>query len=216
MMDVSLGKQEKEMYIVSVRLNEAGKSYIVTYADGHQVEESFSVHNYCAYQYRMKQQFLDNKGKFVDTLEYMQAVEIIKEFKTIILSMAGVVLVTGVNTPKILEVIVLSLIGIYNAGSIISKLIKIWIYRKLKQGANNVEEFVREMEHYTIPVIDPNTGKEEDWYYYNISDAYPYTDPKTLQFLSAVFTDEFKKEESERISKALKRSFTRTTKGSMK
>ena len=209
MMDVSLGKQEKEMYIMDVRLNENHKSYVVTYADGRQVEDDFSVHNFGAAQYRMKQQFLDNKGKFTDTMEFLQCQEVIREFKTIIYSMAGVVFMTGLNIPDVLHTIFLSLIGIYNAGSALASLYKIWMFRKLSKGADNVEKFVREMEHYTLDVVDPNTGKEDDWYYYNISDVNAYTDPATLEELASKFTKEYKEEESKRISANLKRNFSR-------
>ena len=209
MMDVSLGKQEKEMYIVDVSLNEENKSYVVTYADGRQVEDDFSVHNYGAAQYRMKQQFLDNKGKFVDTMEFMQCQEVVKEFKTIMYSMAGVVFSTGIYMPEVVRTIFLSLLGIYNAGRALTSLYKIWMFRKLKQGADNVEQFVREMEHFTLDVVDPNTGKVDDWYYYNISEANSYTDPETLKDLAGKFTEEYKREESKRISEVLRRNFSR-------
>jgi hypothetical protein len=215
MMDVSLGKQEKEMYIVDVRLNEAGKSYIVTYADGRQEEQDFSVHNFCAYQYRMKQQFLDNKGKFVDTMEYMKCQEIIKEFKTILYSSAALMFMSTIPIPQVLNIIIISLLGIYNAGCAIARLFRIWLYRKLRQGADNVEQFVREMEHFTIEVTDPNTGKKEDWYYYNISDANPYTVPEMLKYLHSIFTDEYKEAEGKRISKALLK-FRREDEGAVK
>ena len=83
------------------------------------------------------------------------------------------------------------------------------MFRKLSKGADNVEKFVREMEHYTLDVVDPNTGKEDDWYYYNISDVNAYTDPATLEELASKFTKEYKEEESKRISANLKRNFSR-------
>ena len=209
MMDVSLGKQEKEVYIVDVRLNEENKSYVVTYADGRQVEDDFSVHNFSAAQYRMKQQFLDNKGKFVDTMDYLKCQAIIKEFKTILYSMAGVMFATSLNLDEVALTIFLAVVGIYNAYSALSNLLKIWGYWKLKKGANNVEKFVREMERYTLEVEDPNTGRKDDWYYYNISDAGAAVDIKLLGELKEMFTDEYKEEESKRISELLKKKFSR-------
>ena len=209
MMDVSLGDREKEVYIVDVRLNEEDKTYVVTYADGRKTEDEFSVHNFAAAQYRMKQQFLDNKGKFVDTMEYLQCQEIVKEFKTIIYSMAGVMFATSLNLDEVALTIFLSVVGLYNAYKALSSLFKLWMCQKSKKGANNVEKFVREMEHYTLDVEDPNTGRIDEWYYYNISDVNPSTDLKELERLSKIFTPEYKEEESKRIGELLRKNFRR-------
>ena len=64
---------------------------------------------------REKQQFLDNKGKFVDTLEYMKCMEIIKEFKTILYSSAALMFMTTVPIPP--STVYVGAVHAYGSGS---------------------------------------------------------------------------------------------------
>ncbi len=207
MMDLSFGKDEKAYYIVNVKLNEDGKNFTVFYADGHTEEHPFLVHNYSVYIYRMKHQFLDNREKYEDTLKFVASMAIVKEAKMLLYSITGLMLMTNVNIPNALKIIMIVLLVLYNLGYALGKAVELLLIKtKLIEFAKTAE-FVQMMENFRIDVIDPITGKEEDWYLFNIGDVDINSDIGILKVISMGINDEFKKEEGKRISSLFKDNY---------
>ena len=199
-----MGKDEKEYFVVNVKLNEDGKTFVVFYADGHQEEHPFLVHNYNVYIYRMKHQFLDNREKFDDTLKFVRSMKIVEEFKTLLVSLAALIFTTNVPIPNSLKIIIISLIALHNIRRVLEILAELLLIKiKLIESAKTAE-FVNIMENFRIDVTDPITGREEDWYLFNIGDVDINSNIEILKLFSLGMSDEFKKKESERITSLLK------------
>ena len=204
MMDLSMGKDEKEFYVVNVKLKEDCKSFVVFFADGHTEEHPFLVHNYNVYIYRMKRQLLDKRESFEDTLKFVASMEVVKEFKTLLYSLAGIILTTNIDMHVALKTIIICLIGIYNAKKAIERLVELLLIKYKLLECAKTAEFVKIMEDFRIDATDPITGREEDWYLFNIGDIDINSNIGALKLFSMGFSDEFKKEESKRISELFK------------
>ena len=85
MIDISMGKDEKQYYITNVKMKDDGENFIVFYADGHTEEQEFTAHNYNVYIYRMKHQVLDNRWSYVATQNFVISMAILKAAKALII-----------------------------------------------------------------------------------------------------------------------------------
>ena len=64
MFDFTLNKEDKDSYIVDVRLNE-NETYTVTYASGREETNPFTIHNYQVELFRMEGQFNEYNEEYV-------------------------------------------------------------------------------------------------------------------------------------------------------
>ena len=65
MIDLTLKKEDKDNFIVNVRLNDDG-TYTVTYASGREVTSPFTVHNYQVELFRMERAFNDKEKEYLE------------------------------------------------------------------------------------------------------------------------------------------------------
>ena len=207
MMDISMGKDEKAYYITNVKMKDDGEHFIVFYADGHTVEHEFSAHNFNVYIYRMKHQILDNRWTYVATQNFIASMAVVKEFRTLMLSITGLFITSSIPMPAVLKAIITIIVVLYNVGYTFKRILEILdAYIKLGKY-KSLEDFVNIMEDFRIDIIDPVTGHEEDWYLVNIGDIEPDTNIENLKLKAMTLTPEIKKEEGKRISELIKERF---------
>ena len=207
MIDISMGKDEKQYYITNVKMKDDGENFIVFYADGHTEEQEFTAHNYNVYIYRMKHQVLDNRWSYVATQNFVISMAILKAAKALIYSSAALFFTSGIPMPPVLRAAIIILAILYNLGYSFKRMLEILdAYIKLGKY-KSLEDFVNMMEDFRIDIIDPVTGHEEDWYLVNIGDIEPPTNIEALKNYSAHITPDYKKKESQRIAELIKEKY---------
>ncbi len=209
MMDISMGKDEKAYYITNVKMKDDGENFIVFYADGHTEEHEFTIHNYNVYIYRMKHQILDNRWSYKSVQQFVISLSVAKELKTLMLSITGLVLASGLPIPNLIKIIMIILVTLYNIGYSFKQLIAI-VQAYIKLGMfNSLDEFVNIMEELRIDVKDPITGWDEDWYLINIGDIRPDTNIEAIKQKAKLLTTDDKKNESQKINQMIKEKFAK-------
>ena len=207
MIDLSSSSIEKKCFITNVSLDGEGTSYIVTYADGHQEIHPFSVHNYNAVLHHMKEQFLNKKDRYVDQINEDTLKLIHEELVTLSYSIATIVLISGANLTDLKKLLFISIfLAIVSATSLYQ--MKKIREMKMKVGAvKKTEDFLKIMESFKIPVVDPNNGHEEEWYMYNLSDVSSRSNVDLIKKIADSYTPELRTKEGERLSEIFKENY---------
>ena len=210
MIDLSTSEKEKEYYVTGVEVSENGEEYILTYADGHKETRPFTIHNYNAEIYRMRDAFYSKKDSYLESLGRLKIKYQLKKVRIILLSLLGVVFTTSIELPLVAKIITYVLILLLTLVRLLhnrftSTMIDIHIL-----GITNTEEFISLMDKLKVDVVDPHNGGKEEWFLYNLNDVGPFTNVNLLGFIAAAMPEEIKKAEGERLSELFKEEYEKS------
>ena len=209
MMDLSTSENEKKCWVTAVKLKEDSSNYIVTYADGHEEERPFTIHNYNAEIYRMREQFFAKKDRYMETLTRLCVKSVGKEVKTILLSLIGIVFTVSIPLPTVLKVITILLFILFDVFKILSGKLERGIMGIQMLGIENTERYIKMMDKFKIDVTNPHNGETEEWFMYSLNEVGPETNVNLLGFIAEMMPDKMKQEESERLSQYFKELYER-------
>ncbi len=207
MIDLSSSSIEKKCYITNVSLDGDGTSYIVRYADGHQETHPFSVHNYNAVLHHMKEQFLSKKDRYIDQINEETTKLVRNELVTLTYVVASTIMFSGANTTDLEKLLGISLFLLLASGVTLYQRKKIREMRMKIGAVKKTEDFLNIMESFKIPVIDPNNGREEEWYMYNLSDVSSRSNVDLIRKIAESYTPELRMQEGERLSEIFKENY---------
>ena len=206
MEDITLRKDDQKKYITKIELNDDVKSFKIKYADGHEETKEFSsVHNYNVYIHQMKEQFYRYGNNYYDFLHKQIKESIIKGLIELVLAIEAIIITSRSMDPGVLQTAILILTVLFSLGYIGRKLIEISFAGNSIGYLKDVEEFINIQEKIKVPITDPVTGKEDEWYLGNLSDINYDSNIGLYKFYATCLEDEeAKEEESARIMSLLK------------
>ena len=206
MEDITVRERDKKDFITKVLFDDSYKSFKVVYADGHIEEKEFTtVHNFNVYLHQMKEQFYRHEADFSKKMLEWIKDSIFKGLVELVLSIEAIILTSRLMDPGILKTAIIILTILFSLGYLGHKVKEIASAGLGLDYLNTVEKFIDIQEKIKIPVTDPKTGKEDNWYLASLSNVDLLTDISIYEhFATALQDDEIKQEQSEIFSKALK------------
>ena len=168
MVDLTVNEKDKDNFITDVALGVGNGKYLVSYASGRTVEEDFSVHNFNVELRKMERQFYEYKKSYLEKINNIASKALFKKMISTILFFTELYFVTQSDIPMFLKIS----LGIIFALSCLIQRIKQNF--ELNQCGlafkyiEMVEKYLKIKENFRVDVLDPYTGKEEDWYIVNL------------------------------------------------
>ena len=208
MIDFTLNKEDKDSYIVDVRLNE-NETYTVTYASGREETNPFTIHNYQVELFRMEEQFLFYKNDYEEDLNEQFSEQLRKCVISNVISMLGVIITCGFDIHlaiKLILAFVGAIVMIYNLRKVANKR-KEMITESEK--AAMVEVLLNHKKDIELTVINPANGSEEKWYMVDVNNIEQFTSAYELAMYTMPYRVPQVKEEMERdMTQAFKDAYT--------
>ncbi|MBQ4030758.1 MAG: hypothetical protein II625_03275 [Bacilli bacterium] len=209
MIDLSTTEEEKGRYVTAVHLKEDSSNYVVTYADGHEEEHPFTIHNFNAEIYRMRDQFFAKKDRYMETLTRLCVKSVGKEVKTLLLSLIGIVFTVSIPLPVVLKIITVLLIILFDIFKILSSKVERGLLIIQMLGIENTEKYIEMMDKFKIDVTNPHNGEKEEWFMYSLNEVGPETNVDLLRFIAEKMPEQMKQEEGGRLSEHFKEIYER-------
>ena len=198
MFDLTLDKDDKDSYIVDVRVNDDG-TYTVVFASGREENFDFSIHNFQVELYRMEQQY-EKYGK-----DYLEKVYPNGGIRTALLGMILLVDVTVIKN-MIEDGVSFSYIwclayGLYvllSRGIPQIKQRKLFVEAKKKIAV--LKKYFETREELKVQVVNPYTEQREDWYLVDLANIDQFDNVKEYDEYVSTLTVEKKSEEAQKLS----------------
>ena len=206
MVDLTTDRQDNSEFITSVELNDDLNTYTVTYADGHkEIKEFSSVHNFNADLYKMETQYYKYQDSFKDEMSKWYLESLKKTVIELISAFAGIVLTVKFVPEGIVKTLMILLTILFTIGYLLFKVRDFVTIGYSTMYLEDIRKFISVKEGLKVPVKDPKTGKDDDWYLANLSNINIGTDVSLYEKLAlALHDDELKEEEGKRLTKVLK------------
>ena len=201
MFDFTLNKEDKDSYIVDVRLNE-DETYTVIYASGRQETNPFSIHNYQVELFRMERQFNEYNEEYVRRIwnngpirAYLIAMMLIADAFYI-----NYICDVGAN---VVNILLLSLMVLQQIPRIIDFFNGLIKYVRAKKKVELYKEYLANKNQFSVPVED-KLGRKEDWYLIDLANIDQFEDVKGLNDYALTLTSEVKEEQGISFTKKFK------------
>ena len=202
--DLSTSEEEKKSYVMNLELSEDCSEYIVTYADGHKANFPFSIHNFNAEIYRMISRFKEKKREYTDVATKMLTGSLIKEVKTTIVSLIGLVLTASIPMPNVMRIIIIALMVLYNLFIIIGHRATVKMIGTTLEMLEAEEYCFDMLDKFKVEVTDPHNGSKEEWFLMNPTNMVP---PMLMMLFSKALTPEIRKEEGDKLTEMFKEAY---------
>ena len=203
MFDLTLNEEDKDSYIVDVVMNDNG-TYTVFFASGREETYPFNIHNFQVELYRMEEQF-SLYGK--DYLEKVYPNGGIRSSLLAMMLVADVaylklILDEGINFARGW------CLG-YALYMLITRLVPHLKSRKLyieaKRKIALIKLYLENKNKFKIDVINPHTGKEDEWYLVDMANIDEFQNVEDLNNYMLKLTDEEKRKQSDEMTLYLKK-----------
>ena len=201
MIDFTLNKEDKDSYIVDVRLNE-DETYTVIYASGREETNPFSIHNYQVELFRMERQFNEYNEEYVRRIwnngpirAYLIAMMLIADAFYI-----NYICDVGAN---VVNILLLSLMVLQQIPRIIDFFNGLIKYVRAKKKVELYKEYLANKNQFSVPVED-KLGRKEDWYLIDLANIDQFEDVKGLNDYALTLTSEVKEEQGISFTKKFK------------
>ena len=201
MFDFTLNKEDKDSYIVDVRLNE-DETYTVIYASGREETNPFSIHNYQVELFRMERQFNEYNEEYVRRIwnngpirAYLIAMMLIADAFYI-----NYICDVGAN---VVNILLLSLMVLQQIPRIIDFFNGLIKYVRAKKKVELYKEYLANKNQFSVPVED-KLGRKEDWYLIDLANIDQFEDVKGLNDYALTLTPEVKEEQGISFTKKFK------------
>ena len=206
MVDLTTDEQDNSKFITRVDLNDDLETYTVSYADGHvEVEPFESVHNFNVKLYRMEQQYYQYRDTFNEEMNEWYVETIKKSLTEFVLTIVGVILTTRFVPEGLVKTLLIVLMILFSIGYQVLKGRDLLTISYATNYLTKIERFLGVQEKLKVPVKDPKTGKDDEWYLANLSDIHFGSNIGMYEQVSEVLEDpEKKKDEGLRLTKILK------------
>lgn len=202
MFDLTLNKEDKDLYIVDAVMNDNG-TYTVKYASGREETYPFNIHNFQVELYRMEDQF-EKYGK-----DYLERVYPNGGMRSFLLGLmiAADVLYVKVIFEEGLNFVRAWLLG-YAMYMLLPRLIPHLKSRKLYKEAKKkialMKLYLENRNQFKIDVINPHTGKEDEWYLVDMANIDDFQNEDELNEYMLSLTDEVRLQKSNEMTLKLK------------
>lgn len=206
MFDLTLNEEDKNSYIVDVRINDNG-TYTVKYASGREENFLFSIHNFQVELHKMEKQFKEYGKDYLErvcpnfgirtSLLVLLFVIDIKWFKMIIDE--GITFSGGWCLLYCLYVLSKNTLSLCKQRK---------LYVEAKKKIELMKLYLDNKEQFIVDVVNPNTGKEEEWYLVDLANIDRFEDENEFNDYVRDLTPEKKLEEAKELTLKFK-NFTK-------
>lgn len=201
MFDFTLNKEDKDSYIVDVRLNE-DETYTVIYASGREETSSFSIHNYQVELFRMERQFNEYNEEYVKRIWNNGPIRAYLIAMMLVADAFYLNYICDVG-PNVVNILLLSLMVLQQIPRIIDFFNGLIKYVRAKKKVELYKEYLANKNQFSVPVED-KLGRKEDWYLIDLANIEQFEDVKALNDYALTLTPEVKEEQGISLTKKFK------------
>ena len=206
MIDLTTDEQDNSSFITKVELNDDLKTYTITYADGHtKVKDFESVHNFNADVHRMEQQYYEYRESFNKEMTGWYIETIKKSLVSLAMTIIGIILETKYVPNGLIRTLMIVLTVLFSLGYELFRFRDLVTIGYATSYLEDVDRFLKIQEKLKVPIKDPKTGKDAEWYLANLSSMEIGTDVTLYEKYAVMMQDpELREEEGNRLTKTLK------------
>ena len=206
MVDLTTDEQDNSNFITSVELNDDFNTYTITYADGHTDVKVFdSVHNFNVDLYKMQNQYYQYHDSFSKEMSKWLVDTIKKSLVGLALTIIGIVMEVKFVPSGFIKTLLIILTILFSLGYELLKYRDLVTIGYSTSYLDNLRRFISIQEGLKVPVKDPKTGKDDEWYLANLSTINLGTDVSLYEKYAVTMHDPaLKEEEGRRLTKVLK------------